>query len=220
MFFELRKYFILILVLIISVNLFAQEIGSWNVIDFRKNTKKNISYQIEAQVRSLKFYKDFHYNELNFTSNYKFDNNLVVSILFGKHNTYSQGGNFKSPLVTDEYRFSIQAATSQKFGNFILDNRYRIEQRYFPDNIKYRMRYRFGLKSKITKVNQIQFSNEMFLSLNNSNSIFEKNRFLIGFTNTFNKTYELQINYLNQIDKRINDESGTNFLQIVNIINL
>ena len=60
----------------------------------------------------------------------------------------------------------------------------------------------------------------MFLSLNNSNSIFEKNRFLIGFTNTFNKTYELQINYLNQIDKRINDESGTNFLQIVNIINL
>ena len=81
------------------------------------------------------------------------------------------------------------------------------------------MRYRFGLKTKITKINQIQFSNEIFLSLDNDNSIFEKNRFLIGFTNTFNKTYEIQINYLNQIDKRFNDESGRNFLQLVNIIN-
>ena len=219
MFFLQKKKILLILLLIITTNLCSQEFGTWNVIDFRKSTNKNISFQLEAQVRSLQFYKNFHYNEINFTTNYKFDNNLILSILFGKHNTYSEGGNFKSPILTDEYRFSIQAATSQKFGLSSLDNRYRLEQRYFADNIKYRMRYRFGLKTKITKINQIQFSNEIFLSLDNDNSIFEKNRFLIGFTNTFNKTYEIQINYLNQIDKRFNDESGRNFLQLVNIIN-
>jgi len=55
------------------------------------------------------------------------------------------------------------------------------------------------------------------LALGNKNSTFEKNRFLVGITNAFNKRYEVQINYLNQIDNRINDESGSNFLQFVNI---
>jgi hypothetical protein len=125
------------------------------------------------------------------------------------------------PIVTDEYRFSIQASTMQKFGIFTIDNRYRVEQRYFANNnnINYRMRYRFGLKNKITKYNNLQFSNEFFLSLGNKNSTFEKNRFLIGVTNSISKKFEIQVNYLNQIDNRKNDESGTNFLQLVSIVN-
>ena len=87
MFFLQKKNILLILLLIITTNLCSQEFGTWNVIDFRKSTNKNISFQLEAQVRSLQFYKNFHYNEINFTTNYKFDNNLILSILFGKHNT-------------------------------------------------------------------------------------------------------------------------------------
>jgi hypothetical protein len=79
------------------------------------------------------------------------------------------------------------------------------------------MRYRFGLKNKITKYNNLQFSNEFFLALGNKNSTFEKNRFIIGITNTISKKYEVQFNYLNQIDNRKNDESGSNFFQLVNI---
>jgi hypothetical protein len=103
-----------------------------------------------------------------------------------------------------------------------LDNRYRIEQRYFVNNssINYRMRYRFGLKSKISKINYLQFSNEFFLAIGNKNSTFEKNRFLFGITNELSKKYEIQFNFLNQIDNRLNDESGNNFFQIVNIIKL
>lgn len=213
------KYFVTIIATLITNSLIAQTLGSWNTIDFKKSTKTKYSYQLEAQLRSLRFYQDFHYNELNFTANYKYDNNLVLSILIGKHNTYTEGGNFTSPIVRDEYRLSVQASTVQKFGIFILDNRYRIEQRYFvnDNSLAYRMRYRFGLKNKITKNNNLQFSNEFFLALGDRNSTFEKNRFLIGITNTFNKSYEVQINYLNQVDNRINDESGSNFLQFVNI---
>jgi hypothetical protein len=211
----------LIFSILISNSLIAQSLGSWNVIDLKKSTKTKYSYQLEAQLRSLKFYQDFHYNELNFTANYKYDNNLVLSVLIGKHNTYTEGGNFTSPIVRDEFRLSVQASTVQKFGFFNLDNRYRIEQRYFvnDNSLSYRMRYRFGLKNKITKYNNLQFSNEFFLALGDKNSTFEKNRFLIGITNTFSKRYEVQLNYLNQIDNRKNDESGSNFLQFVNILN-
>jgi hypothetical protein len=202
--------------------LFAQSIGSWNVIDIRKNTETKFSYQLEAQARSLKFYQNFHYNELNFTANYKYENSLMFSALLGKHNTYIPGGEFLTPIVTDEFRFSLQASTTQKFGIFTLDNRYRLEIRYLAnnDNINYRLRYRFGLKNKITKINTLQFSNEFFLAIGNKNSTFEKNRFLIGITTAVSKKYEVQFNYLNQIDNRINDESGSNFFQFVNIFTL
>jgi hypothetical protein len=216
------KNLLIILILLTANNTFAQNLGTWNVFDVKKNGRKGTSYQLEGQVRSLKFYDNFHYNELNFTTNFKYNDNLILSILLGKHNTYSEGGSFISPIVTDEYRLSLQAATSQKFGRFLLDNRYRIEQRYFINNssVNYRMRYRFGLKSKISKINYLQFSNEFFLAIGNRNSTFEKNRFLFGVTNEINKKYEVQINFLNQIDNRLNDESGNNFFQVVNIIKL
>ena len=212
---------LIVLILIFTIPLKAQELGSWIVIDVRKNPDKKINYQLEVQLRSLKFYSNFHYNELNFTTNYRYDNNLVLSVLLGKHNTYTEGGDYVKPLITDEFRQSIQAATTQKFGPFVLDNRYRIEQRYFftTERFNYRMRYRFGLQTNIAKNVKAQFSNEFFLAIGGTNSTFEKNRFLFGIRNMISKKYELQINYLNQIDNRKNDESGSNFLQVVHILN-
>jgi hypothetical protein len=82
------------------------------------------------------------------------------------------------------------------------------------------MRYRFGLQASVSKSIKAQFSNEFFLAIGGSNSTFEKNRFLIGLKNTVNRRYEIQLNFLNQIDNRKNDESGSNFIQLVNIINI
>jgi hypothetical protein len=76
------KLKIIIIFSFISTNLFSQSISTWNVLDLRKNTGNKFSYQLEAQLRSLKFYKNFHYNEVNFTANYKYDNNLILSLLY------------------------------------------------------------------------------------------------------------------------------------------
>ena len=216
------KFRLTTIIILSSTSLLSQAIGSWNVLDVRKNTDKVISYQLEVQLRSLKFYHNFHYNEINFTANYKYNDNLVLSVLMGKHNTFSDGGDFMKPIVTDEFRQSLQALTVQRFGFISLDNRYRIEQRYFIDRntLDYRLRYRFGLQASVSKSIKAQFSNEIFLAIGGSNSTFEKNRILIGLKNTVNKRYEIQLNFLNQIDNRKNDESGRNFIQLVNIINI
>ena len=100
---------------------YSQNLGTWNVLDLRKKLNDKINFQFEGQVRSLDFYNKFHYHELNFTANFKKFDNLVFSGLLGKHNTYSEGGNFKSPLVTDEIRLSIQALTTQKFNKLFLE---------------------------------------------------------------------------------------------------
>lgn len=216
------KFKLTAIILLSSTSLFAQDIGSWNVLDVRKNTDKLISYQLEVQLRSLKFYHNFHYNELNFTASYKYKDNLVFSVLIGKHNTFSEGGNFMKPLLTDEFRQSLQAVTVQRFGFISLENRYRIEQRYFINRnpVAYRIRYRFGLQAIVSNSIKVQFSNEIFMAVGRSNSTFEKNRILIGLKNKVNRRYEIQLNFLNQIDNKKNDESGKNFIQLVHIINI
>jgi len=216
------KFKLTAIILLSSTSLFAQDIGSWNVLDVRKNTDKLISYQLEVQLRSLKFYHNFHYNELNFTASYKYKDNLVFSVLIGKHNTFSEGGNFMKPLLTDEFRQSLQAVTVQRFGFISLENRYRIEQRYFinRNTLAYRIRYRFGLQASVSNSIKVQFSNEIFMAVGRSNSTFEKNRILIGLKNKVNRRYEIQLNFLNQIDNKKNDESGKNFIQLVHIINI
>jgi len=216
------KFKLTAIILLSSTSLFAQDIGSWNVLDVRKNTDKLISYQLEVQLRSLKFYHNFHYNELNFTASYKYKDNLVFSVLIGKHNTFSEGGNFMKPLLTDEFRQSLQAVTVQRFGFISLENRYRIEQRYFinRNTLAYRIRYRFGLQASVSNSIKVQFSNEIFMAVGGSNATFEKNRILIGLKNKVNRRYEIQLNFLNQIDNKKNDESGKNFIQLVHIINI
>jgi len=216
------KFKLTAIILLSSTSLFSQNIGSWNVLDVRKNTDKLISYQLEVQLRSLKFYHNFHYNELNFTASYKYKDNLVFSVLIGKHNTFSEGGNFMKPLLTDEFRQSLQAVTVQRFGFISLENRYRIEQRYFinRNTVAYRIRYRFGLQAIVSNSIKVQFSNEIFMAVGGSNSTFEKNRILIGLKNKVNRRYEIQLNFLNQIDNIKNDESGKNFIQLVHIINI
>jgi hypothetical protein len=195
------KFKLTAIILLSSTSLLAQVIGSWNVLDVRKNTGKVISYQLEVQLRSLKFYHNFHYNEINFTANYKYNDNLVLSVLIGKHNTFSDGGDFMKPILTDEFRQSLQAVTVQRFGFISLDNRYRIEQRYFinRNSLAYRLRYRFGLQASVSKSIKAQFSNEIFLAIGGSNSTFEKNRILIGLKNTVNKRYEIQLNFLKKM---------------------
>jgi hypothetical protein len=216
------KFKLTAIILLSSTSLLAQDIGSWNVLDVRKNTDKLISYQLEVQLRSLKFYHNFHYNELNFTASYNYKDNLVFSILIGKHNTFSEGGNFMKPLLTDEFRQSLQAVTVQRFGFISLENRYRIEQRYFINRnlLAYRIRYRFGLQAIVSNSIKVQFSNEIFMAVGGNNSTFEKNRILIGLKNKVNRRYEIQLNFLNQIDNIKNDESGKNFIQLVHIINI
>jgi hypothetical protein len=126
------------------------------------------------------------------------------------------------PLLTDEFRQSLQAVTVQRFGFISLENRYRIEQRYFinRNTLAYRIRYRFGLQASVSNSIKVQFSNEIFMAIGGSNSTFEKNRILIGLKNKVNRRYEIQLNFLNQIDNKKNDESGKNFIQLVHIINI
>lgn len=69
-------------------------LGSWNILNIKYNINAKWSVFGEAQLRSLRFYDDFHYHEYKGGISYKAYPNLVLSLGAGNYDTYREGGNF------------------------------------------------------------------------------------------------------------------------------
>jgi len=216
----MRILYIATILLCISTSSFAQssDLGSWNVLNLKYTFNDKMSVFGEAQLRSLKFYDDFHYYEYKGGFDFKALKNLKLTLGAGSYQTYKEGGNFLTPKNNNEFRIWPQVILSQKLGAFTVEQRYRAEFRYTSNGYRNRYRYRLGLsypfgkESKGFKPFQVSASNELFFT--NNEPYFERNRVLLACNYKPSKATTLQIGYLHQFDYKINDETGRDFLQI------
>jgi long-subunit fatty acid transport protein len=194
------------------------DLGSWNIINVRYNAFNNWSVFGEAQLRSLKFYDDFHFYEYKGGVQFKAHKSLSLVLGAGSYQTYKEGGNFVEPKNNNEFRIWPQVLVFQSIGLFKLEQRYRAEFRFTNNGYKNRYRYRLGLSYLFGKeINnykpfQISVSNEIFFT--NKEPYFERNRIQLALNYKPSKETTLQIGYLHQFDYKINDETGKDFLQI------
>lgn len=215
-----RIYLVSAFVLCIISNSFSQtfSLGSWNIINLKYNQNEKLSLFGEGQLRSLKFYDDFHYYEYKGGINYKVHKNVNLTLGAGSYQTYKEGNNFVLPKNNDEFRIWPQVILFQSIGSFKIEQRYRAELRFTSNGYRNRFRYRLGLSYSFGKERneykpfQISASNEIFFTDNEP--YFERNRWLFAFNYKPSKTTTLQIGYLHQFDYRINDETGRDFLQV------
>lgn len=193
------------------------DLGSWNVINLNYNIDKKWSVFGEGQLRSLKFYNNFHYYEYKGGVNLKISNSLRFTIGAGSYQTYKEGGNFITPKNNDEFRLWPQVILLQSFGKLKIEQRYRAEFRFTSDGYRNRFRYRFGVTYPFGKERddykpyQIGMSNEIFFT--DKEPYFERNRLQLSCTIKPSKTTSIQLGYLHQFDYKINDETGRDFLQ-------
>jgi hypothetical protein len=194
------------------------EIGSWNIINIHYNHTTKLSFFGEAQLRSLKFYNHFHYYEYKGGINYKLNNAMRLTLGIGSYQTYREGGNFVEPKNNDELRVWPQVTLVQSIGKFKIEQRYRAEMRWTSNGYRNRFRYRMGVslpfgKDKGTyKPYQVSASNELFFTDNEP--YFERNRFLLSFQYKPSPFTAIQVGYLSQLDYKINDETGRDFVVI------
>ena len=217
----MRTLYLPIFLLLFSItNVAGQstDLGSWNILNIKYNVNEKVSVFGEGQLRSLKFYDDFHYYEYKGGFNYKALKNLKLTLGAGSYQTYKEGGNFVVPKNNNEFRIWPQIILSQKMGAFSVEQRYRAELRYTSNGYRNRYRYRLGLSYPFGKDNngykpfQVSFSNELFFT--NNEPYFERNRMLLALNYKPTRATTLQVGYLHQFDYKINDETGRDFLQI------
>ena len=194
------------------------DLGSWNILNLKYTLNDNWSVFGEAQLRSLKFYNNFHYYEYKGGVNLKVHKNIKLTLGAGSYQTYKEGGDFVTPKNNDEFRLWPQIISFQSIGKIKIEQRYRTEFRFTSNGYRNRFRYRLGLSYPIGKERnefkpfQISTSNEIFFT--DKEPYFERNRFLLAFNYKPSKAATIQIGYLHQFDYRINDETGRDFFQI------
>ena len=221
-----KLYIILLVINLISNKITAQTngLGIWNIFNLKYTVNEKWSVFSEAQLRSLKFYQNFHYYEYKAAVNYKIQKNLMFTLGAGKYQTYKEGGNFVLPKNNDEFRIWPQIIINQSIGLFKIEQRYRTELRFTSKGFRNRFRYRLGLsvpfgkEKKLYKPYQLGLSNEIFFT--NTEPYFERNRLVLSFNYKPSKSTTIQIGYLHQFDYKINDETGSNFFQIAYFIEL
>lgn len=194
------------------------QLGSWNVLNAKIDLSEKWAVFGELQLRSLKFYNDFHYYEIKGGATYFFNKNFSTSFGFGDFDTYSEGGNFKKPVLNNEFRSWVQLNMSQYLERIKFDHRYRAEQRFTSNGFKNRYRYRINaiipLKNLkvVPKTFYLNASNEIFFT--NRQPYFERNRLLFGGGYEFSNLFALQLCYIRQFDYKLTDETGKNFIQL------
>jgi len=217
----MKNVFLVLTFIVLSVSAAVaqkSDLGTWNVVNLKYNVADKWSVFGEAQLRSLKFYDDFHYYEYKGGVNYKIHKNAVLTLGAGSYQTFKEGGNFVLPKNNNEFRIWPQIIMFQSLGKLKIEQRYRSELRFTSNGYRNRFRYRLGLAypfgKEINKYKpfQISVSNEIFFTDNEP--FFERNRMLIAFNYKTSKSTTLQVGYLHQFDYRINDETGRDFLQI------
>lgn len=223
----MRLLYLTVLIFYLSIPAaFSQafDLGSWNILNLKYNLDQKWSVFGETQLRSLKFYSNFHYYEYKGGIKYKIHKSTLLAIGAGSYQTYKEGGNFVLPKNNNEFRIWPQVILSQTVGKLKIEQRYRAELRFTSNGYRNRFRYRLGLSYPLGKEKdgytpfQISASNELFFT--DKEPYFERNRMLLAFNYKPSKATTLQVGYLHQFDYKINDETGRDFLQIGYFIEL
>jgi hypothetical protein len=200
------------------------DLGSWNILNLKYNLDEKLSIFGEGQLRSLKFYSNFHYFEYKGGINYKVNKNVKLTLGTGSYQTFKEGGYFVLPKNNDEFRIWPQVILFQSIGKLKIEQRYRAEFRFTSNGYRNRFRYRlgvsypFGKEQNEYKPFQVNASNELFFT--DKEPYFERNRMLLSFNYKPSKATTIQIGYLHQFDYKINDETGRDFFQIGYFIEL
>ena len=223
----MRIFFLTTIMLYYSINTISAQtfdLGSWNILNVKYNLDEKLSYFCEGQLRSLKFYSNFHYYEYKGGINYKVHKNVKLTLGAGSYQTYKEGGDFVLPKNNDEFRIWPQIILSQSIGKLKIEQRYRSEFRFTSNGYRNRFRYRlgfsypFGKERNEYKPFQVSASNEIFFT--DKEPYFERNRMLLAFNYKPSKATTIQVGYLHQFDYKINDETGRDFFQIGYFIEL
>ncbi len=197
------------------------ETGNWLIYFGNQKINEKWNWQNEIQLRSYDFVSDTNQLILRTGLGYNFsENNNNLLIGYGFINTQKYVPNSDKKISVNENRIYQQFITKQNFGRFLVQHRYRLEERFIANDFQLRFRYFLGinipLNKKTLEKNAIYLSSYNEIFINSEKPIFDRNRLYgaIGFV--IDKNFKLEAGFMAQTLENTN----RNQFQIVIFNNL
>ena len=182
------------------------QVHGWVAYQGNHKLNKQFDLHTEYQWRRADGFADWQQSLTRIGLDYKLNTSVTISGGYGWILSYPYGSQ---PIDsrTNENRLWQQVILKQPIGNFQVQHRYRLEQRWIDNQFKQRMRYRAQVliplqKSFIAKKQGLflNLNDEVFLGFGSGigKNILDQNRFIGAVGYQFNKDFSMQMGYLNQ----------------------
>ena len=197
------------------------EIGNWFIYFGNQKINQNWNWHNEVQYRNYDFIGDTNQLLLRTGMGYNLtENNNNVLLGYAFVNTQKYILNSDQKLESNEHRIFQQFITKQNFGRFYFLHRYRVEERFLPDDFQVRLRYflnvNLPLNKKTLDKNAIYLSTYNEIFVNTEKPLFDRNRIYAALGFVLNKNFKIEAGFLSQIL----EQSNRNQFQIVIFNNL
>jgi hypothetical protein len=204
---KLKKYYFIttIFLLLCTIALHAQKsnTGNWFIYFGNQKINNKWNWHNEVQYRNFNFMGDLSQLLVRTGIGYNLtENNNNILLGYGFINSQKYLSNSNEKVGTNEHRVFQQFITRQSFNKVFLQHRYRIEERFLPNDFQMRFRYFLGINIPINKPrlekNAYYFSayNEIFI--NAQQNIFDRNRLYGAIGYIFNKNIKMEAGYMAQ----------------------
>jgi hypothetical protein len=201
----MKRFLFIVLFISVSIHSFSQksDVGNWFIYFGNQKINKKWNWHNEVQYRNYNFAGDLQQLLLrtgigyNLTEN---NNNVLLGYAFINSQRYLPNSDDKSG--TNEHRIYQQFITRQNFRWVYIQHRYRIEERFLPNDFQVRFRYFLSLnvpindKTMSRKTFYASANNEIFINANSP--IFDRNRMYAGLGYVVNKNFRVETGFMAQ----------------------
>ncbi len=215
-----RLYFILILLVSLTVKAQQEHISSFNSVTVTYKFHPKFYLYAEGQLRGIEDFSYPDYYEIKGGIGYNLTKNHKPFIGIGRY------GNYKNHIMDkEEFRVWLQDVIDVKYGKFKFENRFRAEKSWFYEPVKdvhsdrIRLRYRLNisvpLNAESVKPGTI-FANaydEVFF-VTTEKPLFARNRVFGGFGYQIDENFGIATGYLWQREFAKSGNKNIHFLYL------
>jgi Protein of unknown function (DUF2490) len=190
---------------------FAQktDVGNWFIYFDNQKINKKWNWHNEIQYRNYNFIGDLNQMLLRTGIGYNLtENNNNILLGYGFIHTERYLANGKDKTALNEHRIYQQFITKQNFNRVFIQHRYRIEERFLPND--FQMRFRYFVSLNIPLNNKTMIKNTLYASayneifLNSKFTIFDRNRLYGGLGYVLNKNIKVELGFMAQTLEQTN----------------
>ncbi len=199
----LKKLFVLLFFLPFSVYAQKTDVGNWFIYFGNQKINSRWNWHNEVQYRNYNFIGDLQQLLLRTGIGYNLtENNNNILLGYGFINSQRYLPNSDQKVGTDEHRIYQQFITRQNFGRVFVQHRYRLEERFLPDDFQMRFRYFLSFNVPInhkTMTNKTFYAsayNEIFV--NKQGTYFDRNRLYGALGYVIDKNFRVEAGFMAQ----------------------